>query len=48
MYADEAAQLARWLVRIACPARDLPYVLDDLDAEFELRGRPVLWYGAPR
>jgi hypothetical protein len=29
---------------MACPARDLPYVLGDLDAEFELRGGPVLWY----
>jgi hypothetical protein len=36
--------LARWLVRIACPARDLPFVLGDLDAEFQLRGGPVLWY----
>jgi hypothetical protein len=36
--------LARWLVRLACPARDLPYVLGDLDAEFQLRGGPVLWY----
>jgi hypothetical protein len=37
-------RLARWLVRLACPAPDLPYVLGDLDAEFELRGGPVLWY----
>ena len=37
-------RLARWLVRIACPTRDLPYVLGDLDAEFELRGGPVFWY----
>jgi hypothetical protein len=31
-------------VRLACPARDLPFVLGDLDAEFQLRGGPVLWY----
>ncbi len=36
--------VAAWLVRMACPARDLPYVLGDLDAEFALRGGPVRWY----
>lgn len=36
--------LASWLVRVACPPRDLVYVLGDLDAEFELRGCPRLWY----
>jgi hypothetical protein len=36
--------LAAWLVRAACPPRDLPYVLGDLNAEFELRGGPVRWY----
>jgi len=36
--------LARCLVRLSCPPRDLPYVLGDLDAEFQLRGSPVLWY----
>ena len=36
--------LATCLLRIACPPRDLPYVLGDLEAEFELRGAPVRWY----
>jgi hypothetical protein len=41
---DEPPWLARWLVRIACPTRDLPYVLGDR-REFELRGGPVLAIG---
>ena len=36
--------LATWLLRLACPPRDLPYVLGDLEAEFTLRGAPVRWY----
>ena len=36
--------LARFLVRLACPPRDFPHVLGDLDAEFELRGGPSAWY----
>ncbi len=35
---------ARFLVRLACPPRDLSHVLGDLDAEFELRGGPRGWY----
>jgi hypothetical protein len=37
-------QLARALLRLCCPARDRVYVLGDLDAEYELRGRPTAWY----
>ena len=36
--------LAEWLVRAACPARDRRFVLADLEAEYELRGGPALWY----
>ena len=36
--------LATWILRAACPPRDLPYVLGDLDAEYEMRGAPVRWY----
>jgi hypothetical protein len=36
--------LAEWLVRVACPARDRRFVLADLEAEYELRGGPALWY----
>lgn len=35
---------ARWLLCTACPARDLPHVLGDLDAEFDMRGAPRQWY----
>lgn len=28
-------QLAAWVLRAACPARDLPFVLGDLEAEYE-------------
>lgn len=37
-------RLARFLIRLACPPRDLPHVLGDLDAEFELRGHDRRWY----
>ena len=36
--------LATWLLGCACPPRDLPYVLGDLEAEFALRRAPVRWY----
>src|SRR5205809_585378 len=36
--------IARFLVRLACPPRDLPQVLGDLDAEFEMRGGDRRWY----
>ena len=36
--------IAQWLVRAACPRRDRPFVLGELEAEYELRGRPAGWY----
>jgi hypothetical protein len=36
--------LARALLRLCCPPRDRIYVVGDLDAEYELRGRPSAWY----
>jgi hypothetical protein len=36
--------LARALLRLCCPPRDRIYVVGDLDAEYELRGRPSGWY----
>ncbi|MEO8370157.1 MAG: hypothetical protein ABI806_13230 [Candidatus Solibacter sp.] len=36
--------LARLLVRLACPPRDLLHVLGDLDAEFELQHHDRSWY----
>jgi hypothetical protein len=35
---------AEWLVRICCPRRNRVFVLGDLEAEYELRGRPAGWY----
>jgi len=34
----------RALLHVCCPPRDRVYVLGDLDAEYELRGRPSGWY----
>ena len=36
--------LARALLLVCCPRRDRIYVLGDLDAEYEMRGRPSAWY----
>jgi len=35
---------ARLLVSICCPRRDRRFVMGDLEAEYELRGRPDGWY----
>ncbi|MCU1238455.1 MAG: hypothetical protein JWP63_6422 [Candidatus Solibacter sp.] len=37
-------RLAKWMVRTACPERDVEYVVGDLDAEFALRGGERRWY----
>jgi hypothetical protein len=36
--------IAEWLVRASCPRRDRRFVLAELEAEYELRGRPARWY----
>jgi hypothetical protein len=35
---------AEWLVRVCCPRRDRPFILGDLEAEYELRGGSDRWY----
>jgi hypothetical protein len=37
-------RVARFLVRVACPERDVEFVLGDLDAEFAMRSGPARWY----
>jgi hypothetical protein len=37
-------RFAELLVKLACPPGDLPFILGDLNAEFEMRGGPVRWY----
>jgi hypothetical protein len=41
--------LATLLVRVSCPARELPFVLGDLEAEYAVRGgRRWYWWQAAR